>query len=105
MRSEIDIHWRAEEEILSAITYYTDIDRDLGMDFDARIDAAIRQIVAKPEVHPPYLHGTRRYLLKRFPFSVVYRLSESQIQIIAIAHRKRRPGYWRNDWIRRLFGD
>ena len=43
---------------------------------------------------PPYLHGTRRVVLNRYPFSVVFRERLHDIQIIAIAHAKRRPGYW-----------
>jgi len=52
-------------------------------------------ILAAPQRWPAYLHGTRRIVLKRFPFSVIYRLLEGQLQIVAVAHHKRRPGYWR----------
>jgi hypothetical protein len=39
--------------------------------------------------------GTRQYVLRHFPF-VVYRTSERMTQIVAIAHARRRPGYWKN---------
>jgi hypothetical protein len=44
---------------------------------------------------PPYEGDTRRYLLKRFPFAVIYLTSEKKIQIVAVAHCKRKPGYWK----------
>jgi plasmid stabilization system protein ParE len=47
-----------------------------------------------PNACSPYLHGTRRILLNRFPYFIVFRERLHDIQIIAIAHAKRRPGYW-----------
>lgn len=38
---------------------------------------------------------TRRLLVGRFPYQVVYRLRDTEIVIVAFAHLKRRPGYWR----------
>lgn len=49
-----------------------------------------------PDRWPAYLVETRRYLLKRFPFLVVYRQRDGAIQVIAVAHGCRRPGYWRD---------
>jgi toxin ParE1/3/4 len=40
-------------------------------------------------------HNTRRVLLKKFPFSVIYRPEPDGIVIFAVAHQSRRPGYWR----------
>ena len=48
----------------------------------------------QPCLFPQYLHGTRRAVLDRYPFSVVFRELPRKIQIIAVAHAKRRPGYW-----------
>ncbi len=56
--------------------------------------SALNQIQDNYERWPTYLYGTRRYLLKRFPFVIVYRAAESRIEIIAVAHGRRRPGYW-----------
>jgi hypothetical protein len=38
--------------------------------------------------------GTRRVPLNRFPYTVVYRETEIEIQIVAFAHNRRKPGYW-----------
>jgi hypothetical protein len=40
--------------------------------------------------------GTRRYLLKRYPYAVIYRELDDLIWVVAVAHGKRRPGYWKS---------
>jgi toxin ParE1/3/4 len=62
--------------------------------FYLELEAALKQIQVHSERWPAYLYGTRRYLLKRFPFVIVYRAGESRIEIVAVAHGRRRPGYW-----------
>jgi hypothetical protein len=52
-------------------------------------------LIEYPEGGTPYFEGTRRYLMQRFPFSVVYRQKRRTLQIVAVAHSKRKPGYWK----------
>jgi hypothetical protein len=58
------------------------------------LDRSIERVAAAPQVCPAYLHGTRMCRLRRFPFAVVFRETEAVTQIVAVAHLKRRPGYW-----------
>jgi len=58
------------------------------------LDAALDRILEAPKRWQAHLHGTRRALLRKFPFGVVYRLDEPWVEIVAVAHHKRRPGYW-----------
>jgi len=55
-------------------------------------------IEAHPEIGTPVGDDplTRRVLVHRFPYQVVYRLTASEILIVAVAHLKRRPGYWKD---------
>jgi plasmid stabilization system protein ParE len=55
---------------------------------------AVDMVRQKPGLFPNYLHGTRRVVLDRYPFSVVFHEPPRKIQIIAVGHAKRRPGYW-----------
>ncbi|MGA1987938.1 MAG: type II toxin-antitoxin system RelE/ParE family toxin [Candidatus Sulfotelmatobacter sp.] len=57
---------------------------------------AIRSLTQSPHLWPKYLHGTRRFVIRRFPFSVIYLDDPDLITIIAVAHSKRRPGYWKH---------
>ncbi|HEY5074443.1 MAG TPA: type II toxin-antitoxin system RelE/ParE family toxin, partial [Pyrinomonadaceae bacterium] len=62
--------------------------------FAHAVDNAVSQIAEAPTRHPLAEHGTRKFVLQRFPFNMFYRPSESEIVIVAVAHQKRRPGYW-----------
>jgi hypothetical protein len=48
-----------------------------------------------PSVGSPYRHGTRRVFPRHFPHAVVYREGADSLIIIAVAHFRREPGYWR----------
>lgn len=59
------------------------------------LDRAMARLAEGPTLCPAYLHGTRVARLRRFPFVVVFRQGEGWIDVLAVAHLKRRPGYWR----------
>jgi toxin ParE1/3/4 len=59
------------------------------------LDRAMDQIDQNPEQYPRHDFGTRRIVLRRFPFVVVFRKAVGGVEIIAIAHGRRRPDYWR----------
>jgi toxin ParE1/3/4 len=87
-------HPNAEAEAAAAFEHYWIKSLDAAFGFDEELRGAYRSLQLHPLICPPYLHGTHRAILKRYPFSVVFRERPHDIQIIAIAHAKRRPGYW-----------
>ena len=92
----VTILHEAEVELWGAVAYYEDKTTGLGLDFAAEIESSIRTICESPERWPLRADGTRRYLTHRFPFLIVYTHENDHVWIIAIAHRKRRSGYWKN---------
>jgi len=86
----------ALQEAEGAARWYAERSVTAAAAFSAEIDAAESAIARLPDAWPPFDHGTRRYLLQRFPFSVVYRVEEHRILIVAVAHARRRPGYWKS---------
>ncbi len=64
--------------------------------FRDEFNRAITAISNSPDAWPPYVHETRRYLFRRFPFFVVYRMAPEEIQIVAVVHARRRPDYWKD---------
>jgi len=84
----------AKDEFWSSIQYYEECQSGLGRRFRDSVEAATRGIVESPFrfriLHAPF----RRYLLPKFPFSIIYSLEPDHIRIIAVAHTKREPGYW-----------
>jgi len=79
----------------AAAIWYAERSPKAALAFTREIESAIAEILRLPDAWPPFLHGTRRFLLKRFPCSVVYRATPDRILIIAVAHGYRRPGFWR----------
>jgi len=59
------------------------------------LERALGSIVEAP-MRWPLKAGTRRYVMRRFPFVLVYRTLDSTVEVVAIAHGRRRPGYWKS---------
>jgi toxin ParE1/3/4 len=86
----------AEADIAGAVQWYREKRPGLELEFLADVERAFAQIHDSPERWPvwradrPY----RRHLLRRFPFVVFYRVTETYVRVAAVAHTSRRPGYW-----------
>lgn len=89
------IHPAALAEMAEAARFYEDRAPGLGREFFAEVVVVIRSAVENPDAgmtqEPPY----RRMLCRRFPFAVVYRQVDDELRILAVAHQRRRPGYWK----------
>lgn len=64
--------------------------------FLTELDGAVERIAETPGQWPVYLQGTRRFLLRKFPFAIIYREVGETIQLVAVAHGRRKPGYWKD---------
>jgi plasmid stabilization system protein ParE len=91
---EVEYLEEALEEAEAAARWYAERSATAAVAFSDEIDAAESAIARLPDTWPPWDHNTRRYLLRRFPFSVIYRVESHRILIVAVAHGHRRPGYW-----------
>ena len=89
------IHPAAVEEAEKAARWYRERSARSAAQFVEEVNHAIDRILAAPQRWPSGPYGTRKFLLHRFPFAVVYRELPSAIQVLAIAHGHRRPGYWK----------
>lgn len=87
-------HPDANTEVLAAHDRYFEVRPELAEDFEAELERSRLVIGRAPQTWPVYLNGTQRYLMKRFPFFVVFRVANTRIEIIAVAHERQRPGYW-----------
>ncbi|MFW6012287.1 MAG: type II toxin-antitoxin system RelE/ParE family toxin [bacterium] len=85
----------AREEFLESVAHYELQSPGLGLGFIEEVEHAIVRLAAFPEHGSPHLAGTRRIVLGRFPFDVVYLAEPQEIVVVAVAHHKREPGYWR----------
>lgn len=62
--------------------------------FTVELKRVINLAIQQPGVGSPGLGGTSRLYLKRFPYTLVFRIDGDSIRIIAVAHQSRRPAYW-----------
>ena len=93
---QIEIHPEVYKELEASKNWYEEQSRGLGDRFLDEVDLAMTAISEYPESWPTYVSGTRRFLLHRFPFAIVYLHSETKISVVALMHFKRKPGYWEN---------
>jgi plasmid stabilization system protein ParE len=93
---KIGLHPKAVGELREAVRHYAAISKDLAESLLQEIEHAREQILHFPETWPPASFRTRRYILRRFPYQIIYREKNSRIDIVAVAHHKRRTGYWRD---------
>ncbi|MDH4319239.1 MAG: type II toxin-antitoxin system RelE/ParE family toxin [Desulfobulbaceae bacterium] len=84
----------AEIEMAEAAVFYETQVESLGLNFLTIVEAAVYGIVDQPDMWPDIGHGIRKRPLRRFPYSILYRLDGDEIIIVAVMHQRRRPSYW-----------
>jgi len=89
------IHPEASEEAEHAGEWYRERSLRAAAHFREEVARALQVISQSPGRGPSYLLGTRRFLLWHFPYALVYRELSEVIQVLAVAHGRRRPGYWK----------
>jgi plasmid stabilization system protein ParE len=88
------IRSEASGEIDSAFEWYFQRSPKAADAFLTEVDASLAQIASYPQLHPSYTKNTRRCILEKFPYSVVFQEKDDIILVIALAHAKRCFGYW-----------
>ncbi len=96
----IELAPEALDEIAEAAIWYEEQRIGLSVEFLLEMDRALAQIAERPGTFArlrdvPDDLVIRRALLERFPFGLVFvELPGDKLRVIAVAHTKRRPGYW-----------
>lgn len=89
------IHEAARSEANLAAIWYSERSPRSAQRFVDDLLAGFSNAAATPLRYPSYVLGTRRVVLKRFPYFIVFFDWQDEVYIVAVAHAKRRPGYWR----------
>lgn len=84
----------ASRELEGAFEWYLERSPQAAEAFLREAERALTVIAAAPGIWPRFESGTRRYVLHRFPYSIIYREADGGIVVVAVAHSKRRPRYW-----------
>ena len=86
----------ADRELAEAAVYYEGERAGLGEEFVEAVEAAAAAIVAAPRRWPSVWQRVRRYRLDRFPYGVIHRVRRHEIEVLAVMHLSRDPGYWKD---------
>lgn len=81
-------------EVKASYFWYQKQAKGLGDDFLDELESAYQAIIEFPRVWPFFQRGFRRFLLSKFPFSVIYQEHDGIIYVVAVMHNSRKPGYW-----------
>ena len=89
-------HRLADKEYQKAIRWYRRRSVKAADSFEAKMQEAVDDIAANPEQWPLLDHLHRWFRVRCFPFFLYYRIIDnSEVLIMAVAHGRRKPGYWR----------
>lgn len=86
----------AEEEFREASRYYENEAPGVGLAFITEVHRVISMVISHPLATPKIRGTIRSKVLLHFPYSVFYSIEADLILIVAVAHQKRRPTYWRS---------
>ena len=75
--------WYAERSSEASTRFFFELERGLGL-------------IAESPMRWPVRLGFRKYVMQRFPFVIFFRIKDPEVQVLAVAHARRRPGYWKD---------
>lgn len=87
----------AVAELKDSATYYEGCSEGLGNDFLDAFEHAMRLIISFPEAWGALDENFRRFLMRRFPYGIIYRVDEGMIVVTSVFHLSRRPNSWRGN--------
>lgn len=85
----------AENEYNEALDYYIERSEEVANSFIVEFESAIDTILQSPQRWRGEQDGTRIYRLANYPYTLRYQEGEGFVLLIAVAHNRRRPGYWK----------
>jgi plasmid stabilization system protein ParE len=94
--NQVEFHPSAAAEFEAAVDWYLARSERVAGRFVDEVDRALGLISDSPRRWPMYQEGVRKFVLRRFPFVIVYIESPELVRIVAVAHGHRRPYYWKS---------
>lgn len=88
-------HPAAAAEGDAAAGYYRDQRSDLARRFLNSLDEALDRISLNPLIYREVEPGVRKCKLQTFPYALIFRDQDPEIEIVAVMHVRREPGYWK----------
>jgi plasmid stabilization system protein ParE len=92
--ANILFHPEAETDYQAALAWYQSRSARAAARFEAEMERILGLIDSNPDLFPKYDDDHRFAVLQRYPYSVVYRVLQGTVYVIAVAHSSRSAGYW-----------
>lgn len=92
----VAFHEEASADLFEAVRYYEERVHGLGHSLLEDVESAVRELSETPLSSPTIGPEVRRRVVHRFPYSLLYVVEVDRIVVLAVAHHKRRPGYWKS---------
>jgi plasmid stabilization system protein ParE len=84
----------ARAEFDDAFDWYEQQRPGLGVDFVTQVQETFDRISATPERYAQIFHDIRRVVVRRFPYSIFYKVEAQQVVVLAVFHSRRNPRIW-----------
>lgn len=91
----VRFHPEAETEYLDALQHYTSISATLGRRIYHFMEDMLTEVSHHPQVFRVFDPPARRHFGAGFPYAIIYLDQPDRVWIVAVAHFKQRPGYWK----------
>lgn len=91
---QLQVRPEAQNELLAAQAWYEERSPGLGLEFARAADSAIERVLRMPFAFPRIEAEFRHVILRKFPYSVIYHPSDSELVVVSFFHHKREPGSW-----------
>jgi len=91
-----DYHPDARVELFESPLFYEARQTHLGSKFLIAVEACQNIVQKQPALGSPFDSGTRRLMVKGFPFQLIYKEFDDVVLVVAVAHCSRKPGYWKD---------
>ncbi|MCP5520229.1 MAG: type II toxin-antitoxin system RelE/ParE family toxin [Verrucomicrobiales bacterium] len=90
----LSYHPEARKEVVEAARFYEGKVPGLGAEFLAEFNRAVALILETPDRWRFLEHDLRRFLMRRFPYGILYKVFGEEVRILVVKHHSRHPDYW-----------
>jgi plasmid stabilization system protein ParE len=84
----------AEQDYQESLAWFYDRSSQAAAGFEAAMEVALQRILNSPEMSPLCDYRHRFYLMRRYPFSIIYRIDADAVLVVAVTHARRSSSYW-----------
>lgn len=85
----------AEVEVAEAVAFFDQQALGLGDRFEREVKTVVALIEQHPEIGSPLTKRMRKFRIRKFRYNIIYVTDGDEIVVVAVAHQKKRPNYWR----------